>query len=169
MNDNNTWLEYTKNIKKIKSYKKKVTPPKPTLTQSLDLYSKDPQAIFIGKHRQDTLQNSYRPLKIGNNIISTCNTSSRIDLHGLTQDQAFDTLKNFLKNAHNHYKKELLIITGKGQPDEPGVIKLAVPRWLQYTELKEYVLSYSIAKKKLGGEGAISITLKRNKGDFKYD
>ena len=90
-----------------------------------------------------------------------CAVDARIDLHGFTQDQAFEALTSFLEYCYHSYKQNILIITGKGNTDQPGVIKLVVPRWLEYTELKRYVLSYSTAKYEFGGEGAVAVVLKR--------
>lgn len=95
------------------------------------------------------------PHQVSNKIEST------IDLHGLTQDQAFDSLKHFLNTSYNNNKKEVIIITGKGQLNSPGVIKLAVPRWLEYTELKRYILGYSSIQDSLGGSGSIRVMIKR--------
>ncbi|MCT4635223.1 MAG: Smr/MutS family protein [Rickettsiales bacterium] len=89
------------------------------------------------------------------------NIESTIDLHGLTQDQAFDNLKNFLDASYNNNKKEVIVITGKGKLNSPGVIKLAVPRWLEYTELKKYILGYSWVQDSLGGSGSIRVMIKR--------
>ena len=86
-----------------------------------------------------------------------------LDLHGLTKTQAYEALESFLKQAFQNGKKHALVITGKGKEDNPGVIKLEVPRWLQFTDLKKYIISYSSAKSHLGGEGAISIMLKQKK------
>ena len=85
---------------------------------------------------------------------------ARLDLHGFTQEQAFAELKNFLAYCHQQDKKNILIITGKGRLNQPGVIKLMLPRWLEFTELKQYITSYSTAKYELGGEGAILVVLK---------
>jgi DNA-nicking Smr family endonuclease len=94
---------------------------------------------------------------------SAPNLSTKLDLHGYTQEQAFTELKRFLESAYHNGVREVLIITGKGRLDHPSVIKLAVPRWLEYTELKGFINSYSSAKAKQGGEGAISIMIKRKK------
>jgi hypothetical protein len=92
--------------------------------------------------------------------VSIPDVDARIDLHGMTKLQAFEKLESFLKQACFNGKKHALIITGKGKLDNPGAIKLEVPRWLEHTELKKYLISYSIAKPNLGGEGAISVILK---------
>ena len=79
----------------------------------------------------------------------------KIDLHGMTQDQAYDALQRFFQAAIANKKRTILIITGKGALNNPCILKVSVPRWLQYTELKRYILSYSTAPAALGGEGAI--------------
>ncbi len=91
------------------------------------------------------------------------NSEHVLDLHGLTQDQAFDKLKSFLKNSASCGKNEVVIVTGKGGINQPSPIKLAVPRWLQYTELSQYVFGYSQIQDKLGGSGSLRVTIKRVK------
>lgn len=89
------------------------------------------------------------------------NSGSIIDLHGLTKDQAYDRLKRFLISSSNNNTKEVIVITGKGQLNSPGVIKLEVPRWLEYTELKKYILGYSWIQDSLGGSGSVRVMIKR--------
>lgn len=86
---------------------------------------------------------------------------AKIDLHGLTQDEAFDLLQNFFITSMRSGKKQLLIITGKGRSDKPSVLKTNVPRWLKYTQLSDFVLSCCIAPEYLGGEGAFVIKLRK--------
>lgn len=85
----------------------------------------------------------------------------KIDLHGYTQDQAFEFLSLFLKNAYIMQKRHVLIVTGKGSLDNPGVIKTMLPRWLEYTELKKYISGYSQAPIDLGGSGAMLVKIKK--------
>ncbi len=84
----------------------------------------------------------------------------RIDLHGLTQEQAYSSLLHFLSSARENKKKHVLVVTGKGALDKPSVIKTIVPRWFEYTELKQYVASYSVAPINFGGSGALVAKLK---------
>lgn len=85
---------------------------------------------------------------------------ARIDLHGYTQDQAYNSLLSFLSSACKVKKKHVLVVTGKGNIDKPSIIKTAVPRWFEYTELKQYVASYAEAPINLGGSGAMIVKLK---------
>ena len=87
--------------------------------------------------------------------------TSKIDLHGLTQDQAFEQLKVFLKQSCDANKKEVVIITGKGKINQPGLIKTLVPRWLEHTELKRYVLGYSYIQDTFGESGAIRVLIRK--------
>ena len=84
----------------------------------------------------------------------------RIDLHGLTQEQAYSLLKRRFFEAQSQNKKNILVITGKGSIDRPCVMKLMLPRWIEYTELKQYVVSYRSAPQNLGGEGATIIKIR---------
>ena len=91
---------------------------------------------------------------------------ARLDLHGMTQDQAYTSLRQFISSCHANGKKILLVITGKGgmdlgENDRPkGVLKQNVPKWLQtFSE----VLSTTEALKHHGGNGAMYVILRRQK------
>lgn len=86
---------------------------------------------------------------------------SKIDLHGLTEAQAFVELKNFLEYSQNSKKQEVVVVTGKGRSSVAGVIKASVPRWLEYTELKEYIRGYSNIIDSFAQSGAIRVQIKR--------
>ena len=65
----------------------------------------------------------------------------------------------------------MLVITGKGaaadttrpfyESDERGVLRQAVPHWLAAPDLAPVVLSYSEAPRRLGGEGALYVRLRK--------
>tara|TARA_R110000868_G_scaffold229089_2_gene482083 strand:+ start:38303 stop:38875 length:573 start_codon:yes stop_codon:yes gene_type:complete len=99
----------------------------------------------------------------------------RLDLHGLTQDIALRTLRNFLSMAYRDGYKTVLVITGKGlkareresEPwenhDEPGVLKRKLPEWLGNAEFRQWVSGYAIAHLRHGGGGAFYVTMRRVK------
>lgn len=88
----------------------------------------------------------------------------RIDLHGRTQQQAHDDLKEFLAGAHAAGKRCLLVITGKGTTaGKIGILKENVPRWLNEPALRRHVLAFDHAEPQHGGEGALYVLLKRQK------
>lgn len=85
---------------------------------------------------------------------------ARLDLHGFTQEQAFDSLCAFVQRCAKVGKRTLLIITGKGR-DKPSVLRANVPRWLREAPLNAYVAGYHEAAKADGGQGALYVRLKK--------
>ncbi len=89
----------------------------------------------------------------------------KLDLHGLTANQARRALAAFLSSSHAIGRRAVLVITGRGlNPDSngPGVIKRETPSWLN--QMSDLVSSYGQADKRHGGEGALYVRLKRKKG-----
>lgn len=90
---------------------------------------------------------------------------ARIDLHGLMQAEAHDLLRAFLLRAHERGLRHVLVITGKGTSrGSEGVLKRAVPQWLATTDFRFLVSGYETAARGHGGEGALYIRLKRQRG-----
>jgi DNA-nicking Smr family endonuclease len=103
-----------------------------------------------------------------------------VDLHGLTQDQAYSHLKSVVEGAIRRGDKTLLVVTGKGGArfsqtgqEVPvaqrtradfnqfgGVLKRMVPVWLEEPALKPFIISYGEASQEHGGEGAMYILLR---------
>ena len=93
-----------------------------------------------------------------------------LDLHGMVQDQAHRALIAFIHRARAQGLRCLLVITGKGKRSKAdgygakGVIKSATPTWLNEPGLREHILSFSTARPRDGGDGAIYVLLKRSRG-----
>lgn len=97
---------------------------------------------------------------------------ARIDLHGLTQDRAYASLRHFVMMAHASGYRTILVITGKGlkarereaEPwdyvEEPGVLRRKLPEWLGLPELRQYVSGLAQAHARHGGSGAFYVTLR---------
>jgi DNA-nicking Smr family endonuclease len=92
---------------------------------------------------------------------------ARIDLHGLTQAAAHRRLIKFLGEAQAAGAKLVLVITGKGRPDdrplmgeERGVLKRLVPIWLGAEEMRTLVVGYETAGRGHGGEGALYVRVR---------
>jgi DNA-nicking Smr family endonuclease len=81
---------------------------------------------------------------------------ARLDLHGMTQDEAHAALGRFLARAHAAGQRCLLVITGKG-----AVLRDAVPRWLGEGETRDRILAASPAQPRHGGGGALYVLLRR--------
>src|SRR5262249_45537948 len=90
----------------------------------------------------------------------------RIDLHGKTQSEAHAALLSFLRKAHSHGARFVLVITGKGGRDdwsERGVLKRQVPQWLRLPEFRGYVVGFEDAHSGHGGAGALYLRIRRRK------
>jgi DNA-nicking Smr family endonuclease len=96
---------------------------------------------------------------------------ARIDLHGLTQSAAHRRLLHFLDEAQAGGARVVLVITGKGRPGdqqgygavERGVLRRAVPEWLQSAAFLPIVTGFSEAGRRHGGAGAIYVRIRRRK------
>lgn len=92
----------------------------------------------------------------------------RLDLHGLTQSEAHSKLLWFLQTAATRDARLVLVITGKGRRDgegERGVLKRQVPHWLSLPEFRALVVGFEDAHISHGGEGALYVRLRRQRGE----
>ncbi|TAN46607.1 MAG: DNA mismatch repair protein MutS [Rhodospirillales bacterium] len=87
----------------------------------------------------------------------------RLDLHGLTESEAHGALNRFLAMSRALGRRCVLVITGKGAEGK-GVLRTALPRWLNTPDMRPLVLAVSQAQPKDGGTGAFYVLLKRNRG-----
>jgi DNA-nicking Smr family endonuclease len=86
----------------------------------------------------------------------------RVDLHGLTQDEAYSLLLSFLHRAHAGGIRYVLVITGKGSSSGgDGVLRRAVPGWLSTPAFRPLVSSHDHAARNHGGSGALYVRLRR--------
>lgn len=87
--------------------------------------------------------------------------TSRLDLHGLSRDQAHLRLVRFLNEAAGAGHRHVLIITGKGAMGG-GVIRREFPGWITSPPLSGLVIAYCQAQPKDGGAGAFYVNLRRS-------
>jgi DNA-nicking Smr family endonuclease len=104
-------------------------------------------------------------LKRGRTVID-----ARIDLHGMTQAEAHRRLDAFIDASVRAGRRCVLVITGKGLTSEmagrgAGVLREAVPRWLNEPPLRPRILAFTYAQPQHGGHGALYVLLKRPKGE----
>ncbi|MEJ2121767.1 MAG: Smr/MutS family protein [Alphaproteobacteria bacterium] len=102
---------------------------------------------------------------------------ARIDLHGQTQAEAHRALIAFVTGSHKAGRRCVLVITGKGGPPgarrdsgegvmpdrERGILRRAVPRWLNEPDLRPLILSFAQAQPAHGGAGAVYVLLRRKR------
>lgn len=96
---------------------------------------------------------------------------ARIDLHGMTLDEAHAALTAYLFRQQNLERRLVLVITGKGSRETPpdlvlerrGALRRQVPFWLETPPLSAIVSQFSQAHQRHGGEGAYYVYLKRRR------
>ncbi|MEI7668708.1 MAG: Smr/MutS family protein [Pseudomonadota bacterium] len=95
------------------------------------------------------------------NIKAINKIEASFDLHGHTLKNAYSALHKFIISAHSKNIRTVLVITGKGKIQGNNTIRSQLPYWLQETELKNYVTSFSQAAVKHGGTGAWYIKISK--------
>lgn len=90
---------------------------------------------------------------------------ARIDLHGMTQDEAYQRLKRFLATAQLMEQKLVLVITGKGgrTGSGEGILRRMVPHWLSRPDFRTMVVGFEEAHMGHGGAGALYVRIRRAK------
>ncbi|MEP6355647.1 MAG: Smr/MutS family protein [Hyphomicrobiales bacterium] len=105
------------------------------------------------------------------------NIDGRIDLHGMSQQQAYEALMTFIGRSRASGWKTVLVITGKGAQslkedqstyyemgrEAPGVLRRKVPQWLSQPQMRQFVIGYDIAAPNHGGNGAYYVRIRKNK------
>ncbi|HEY1864525.1 MAG TPA: Smr/MutS family protein [Roseiarcus sp.] len=104
-----------------------------------------------------------------------------LDLHGLTQAEAHQALRGFLRHSQARGAKLVIIVTGKGGPldelrqwpNERGVLRRLTPQWLREPDLRSVVLAlrepdlrsvvlgFEEAGRAHGGSSALYVRLRR--------
>jgi DNA-nicking Smr family endonuclease len=92
-----------------------------------------------------------------------------LDLHGLTQAEAHQALRGFLRHSQARGARLVIVVTGKGGPlgetgpwtSERGVLRRLAPHWLREGDLRSVVLGFEEAGRAHGGSGALYVRLRR--------
>ena len=170
--DEEFWLETVKGIKPIQSNRvvsrEKIAKPLQkekvfyATKQEFSTYSKFLDDFENGGIDKSTLRKFKR---------EEFRVEAVLDLHGLTEDEAFAKVDSFIPQNYTLGRRCVMIITGKGiraRPDDDiftakGVLRKQVPQWLNMARLRAMILIFKHASEKMGGEGALYILLRRNK------
>jgi DNA-nicking Smr family endonuclease len=165
------WETVNKETKPLKKPNQKIIPSSPKEKKSYQKISLSPEIFPMTNHLPvDTTKDELTTLdrKTKRKIhTSSIRIERRLDLHGKTQDQAYDCLVSFIEKAAHSHCKLVLIITGKGinkgeflSGESRGVLRQRVPQWLLNKRAFPFVQSVSVANPKDGGEGALYVFLK---------
>jgi DNA-nicking Smr family endonuclease len=82
----------------------------------------------------------------------------RLDLHGLTQQEAHSALLHFLRQSAAQEARTVLVITGKS-----GVLRREVPQWLSLPDFRTLLIGFEQAAIRHGGEGALYMRLRKSR------
>jgi len=133
--------------------------------------SKDKKDWITFTKRSEKIYNKDDAFVKQNTIISK---TKRLDLHGLSLNQANKIVKKFIIDSFENGYEKLLVITGKGLrskvhknpylSEQMNVLKHSVPEFIKNDEdLFEKISRISTADLKDGGEGAFYIFFKKVK------
>jgi len=175
------WAGFTRSIKPLKSAKPRaktspkssatapiVDTPAPSQTRSHPVTPREtrpapsPPLAPLGRRLKQRVARGREPI------------DARLDLHGMTQQQAHAALLRFLHRAQASGAKTALVVTGKGlrksssgaerdADNKPGVLKRQVPLWLALPEFRLLIVGFDDAHVGHGGEGALYVRLRRGK------
>ncbi|MBM3633325.1 MAG: hypothetical protein FJX03_06455 [Alphaproteobacteria bacterium] len=163
------WDRISQKIHPLPKNKKRKAPA--PVTPYLPLRKKPEPLAFSQTsrtHREHLSPLSHRIQRVRNVKID-----ARIDLHGLTLEQARLKLAKFLIACQKRRDLWVLVITGKGRQnqehDESGLpllkktLRDQVPQWLEDPVLHTVISAYTTATTQDGGNGALYVRLKRLK------
>lgn len=174
--DQRLWQHVLKTVKPIKSAKtavksdvRKVASAKSPSTKStgkkVEHISENSELTAKPLRGAVTKTLSVQPLdrntrkKISKNDLPIAAT---VDLHGMTEAEAYKAIRRFIARAFDSEKRIVLVITGKGKVGG-GVLRRALPLWLEGEVLRSMVSGYSQAADKDGGAGAFYVRLRKRK------
>jgi DNA-nicking Smr family endonuclease len=162
MSRDDVWESYKRGItpakKKTKIVAAKATPEKSAAKKSAE--SGPPELPKLSMESllpaQGALERKReKSLRQGSLVID-----ARLDLHGMTQVEAFEALAAFMQAKTKTGKRHLLIITGKG-PAGAGVLRNNLEKWLGQLPEAKMILALRPAALKHGGSGAFYVILRK--------
>lgn len=159
-NDAKIWNEAIKDIKKLSKKSIRVLQ-----------YVEDKPIVI------NSTNNAIQPTRIQHQILNDKTNISRkvnknidggkispqaiIDLHGMTEDQAYNAFSNFVHKSYNQQLRFVLAITGKGTIERPSILNAKIKLWVNLPQINPYILRFSQASVKHGGKGAFYIILRK--------
>ncbi len=157
--DATLWQQATQDVKPLAPHKQPAAKPlaelPPPMPRTPSPGGAPSQAPTLNRFAGIDRANAER-LKRGQHKIE-----ARLDLHGMTQDEAHRVLLGFIRAARAAGKRCVLVITGRGRLGG-GVLKAAVPRWFDEADFRPHLLAVASAQPRDGGAGALYVMLRRN-------
>ena len=87
----------------------------------------------------------------------------------MTQAEAHQALRGFLRHSQARGAKLVIVVTGKGGPltsrrssaRSAAILRRLVPHWLREPDLRPVVLGFEEAGRVHGGSGALYVRIRR--------
>jgi len=100
--------------------------------------------------------------------------AAHLDLHGMTSDQARDSLLFFIRESYLQGHRCVLVVTGRGKNSPGGqpILRTEAESWLTKEPLRRVILAFCTAQPKHGGAGALYVLLRKQKkteGKVRWD
>lgn len=172
------WSAVTKDVTPLGERPETPPPPKAPIPRIIR-HDSLPQDWFVGSVPEPTAKLDRKTRR--NIVKGRLEFDRSVDLHGMTQDNALNTLRRVIEGCVRRGDKTILVVTGKGGArfsqtqaavpvayrtrndfdNHSGVLRRMVPLWLAGAELKPFVHSYALAAQEHGGDGALYVILRR--------
>lgn len=94
-------------------------------------------------------------------------SARKLDLHGMTAQQAFHALRTFLRTAHADRLRCVEIVTGRGNGEHGGVLRREFGLWLNLPDIRPLVLAAvhphtsSAMHSRMANPGSVRLLLRR--------
>lgn len=115
-------------------------------------------ADIVGIKKPGVQDGVYKKLRLGKYDID-----ARLDLHGMTLDQARSEVYRFIKDCLHYDLRAVMVLHGKGDrqsdPAKKALLKSHCVHWLE--QIPE-VLAFHSAQRYHGGAGALYVLLKKS-------
>ena len=163
--DKEFWLHYTRSVapvtrKKPKPRLKKQDSDKAAVRKSAEKAAPKVINIGAGSGLASNVTNVLERKREKALRDGSFEVDAKLDLHGMTQAQAFDELAEFMHRTVKAGKRHLLIITGKGR-EGAGVLRNNLQKWLGQMPEAKAVMALRSASARHGGSGAFYVILRK--------
>jgi DNA-nicking Smr family endonuclease len=172
------FLEAVGEVAPVRTVKARVGPPEPPNAAQLKLPNEEAESLarlaelvsgegeFDLSDSEEFIEGSVRGFDPGvmrKLRAGDFTAQARLDLHGLTRDEAKPAVENFIQKSRIAGHRCVLLITGKGlnSVDQIPVLKAGVQGWLTRGRAAKQVLGFCSARPKDGGAGAVYVLLRR--------
>ncbi|MDR3423531.1 MAG: Smr/MutS family protein [Alphaproteobacteria bacterium] len=162
--DKQVWKDYTRGVQPVRKEKK--TPDRRenrTEGQAVQTIAEKPGPFPLPLFHKGKERLSAPPLERKREKAlrqGTIAIEARLDLHGMTQAEAFAALSDFMRQETKAGKRHLLIITGKGR-GEGGVLRRNLETWLSQLPESRSILALRPAAPHHGGGGAFYVVMRK--------